>query len=268
MYSYFFYIRGTEGDLSRFARVGAYPRLCTFEYRVMSERDSAFCHWRRPVFPPSHKCRPFVMSDRPKVLTAATDDEVFVRVRSREGDEVTWTQQASCLAGTLRNWMSTTDDETPFPTDIPAPALCMLKAVCTHAGSTPAPILSSCSLDELMAVMSAANFLEADDAFRAGARQVHHPQRPAQTSSNHAPKDRPSESRGRTHAPSLVPPLGSSTRASSRARASRSCARCSVQSYVKNKACTAGQRRPSGLVGRGWPGLGAAWGGLGWPGVA
>ena len=119
------------------------------------------------------------MSDLPKLLTATEEEEeVVVRVRSREGDEVSWTQQASCLAGTLRNWMSTTDDETPFPTDIPAPALGMLKAVCTHAGSTPAPTLVSCSLDELMAVMSAANFLEADDAFRAGARQVHHPQRP------------------------------------------------------------------------------------------
>ena len=100
------------------------------------------------------------------------DAEVVVRVRSCEGDEVTWTQQASCLAGTLRNWMSTTDDATPFPTEIPAAALCMLKAVCTHAGSTPAAIMSSCSLDELMAFMSAANFLEADDAFRAGARQL------------------------------------------------------------------------------------------------
>ena len=129
-------------------------------------------------------CRP-LMSDLPKLLTATEEEEeVVVRVRSREGDEVTWTQQASCLAGTLRNWMSTTDDETPFPTDIPAPALCMLKAVCTHAESTPAPILSLCSLDELMAVMSAANFLEADDAFRAGARQVHTPSdplKPAQT---------------------------------------------------------------------------------------
>ena len=117
------------------------------------------------------------MSEYPKD-TVGDHEEVVVRVRSREGDEVTWTQQASCLAGTLRNWMSTTDDETPFPTDIPAPALGMLKAVCTHAGSTPAPTLVSCSLDELMAVMSAANFLEADDAFRAGAQQVHHPQRP------------------------------------------------------------------------------------------
>ena len=93
-------------------------------------------------------------------------------MRSREGDEVTWTQQVSCLAGTLSNWMSTTNDDTPFPTDIPSPALCMLKAIFTHARSTPAPILSSCSLEELMAVMSGANFLEANDAFRAGARQL------------------------------------------------------------------------------------------------
>jgi len=98
--------------------------------------------------------------------------EVVVRVRSREGDEVTWTQQVSCLAGTLSNWMSTTNDDTPFPTDIPSQALCMLKAIFTHARSTPAPILSSCSLEELMAVMSGANFLEANDAFRAGARQL------------------------------------------------------------------------------------------------
>ena len=31
----------------------------------------------------------------------------------------------------------------------------MLKAVCTHAGSTPAPIMTSCSLDELMADVEA-----------------------------------------------------------------------------------------------------------------
>ena len=29
-------------------------------------------------------------------------------------------------------------------------------------------------------------------------------------------------------------------------------------SYVENKACMAGQYRPSGLIGRGWPKLGPA----------
>ena len=191
-----------------------------------------------------------MVSDLPKV---ETDDEqvVVVRVRSREGDEVTWTQQASCLAGTLRNWMSTTDDETPFPTEIPAPALCMLKAVCTHARSTPAPVLSSCSLDELMAVMSAANFLEADDAFSAGARQVHHRQPAAQTSSNQL-KPRPggyAECIARVHSRSYSRPTPWQLNARFLAGKSVEELRSVLGAQPcqeQGKACTAGQRRPSG----------------------
>ena len=202
-----------------------------------------------------------MVSDLPKV---ETDDEqvVVVRVRSREGDEVTWTQQASCLAGTLRNWMSTTDDETPFPTEIPAPALCMLKAVCTHARSTPAPVLSSCSLDELMAVMSAANFLEADDAFSAGARQVHHRQPAAQTSSNQL-KPRPggyAECIARVHSRSYSRPTPWQLNARFLAGKSVEELRSVLGAQPcqeQGKACTAGQRRPSGVA-RGWPGPGAA----------
>ena len=94
----------------------------------------------------------------------------LVRVRSREGEELTCTREAARRAGTLSNWMDNTADEGAFPAEaIPAAVLRVILGFCEDDESSP---LASHSVAELLAVMEGANWLDAPDAFSAAARQL------------------------------------------------------------------------------------------------
>ena len=96
----------------------------------------------------------------------------LVRVRSREGEELTCTREAARRAGTLSNWMDNTADEGQgaFPAEaIPAAVLRVILGFCEDDDSSP---LASHSVAELFAVMEGANWLDAPDAFSVAARQL------------------------------------------------------------------------------------------------
>eukprot|EP00964_Phaeocystis_antarctica_P075959 scaffold46953_cov62-Phaeocystis_antarctica.AAC.1 len=100
-----------------------------------------------------------------------SEEEPPVRVRSREGEEVTCSRKAARRAGALSDW---TDESGDTPGDgchdiIPAADLRVILGLCEDDDSSQ---LASHTAEELAAVMTGANCLDAPDAFRAAARQL------------------------------------------------------------------------------------------------
>ena len=95
-------------------------------------------------------------------------EEARVRVRSREGEELTCTRKAARRSSTLSNWIDNTADEGAFQAKaITVAVLRVILGFCEDDESSP---LASHSVAELFAVMEGANWLDAPDAF-AAARQ-------------------------------------------------------------------------------------------------
>ena len=92
-----------------------------------------------------------------------------VRVRSREGAEVTCSREAARSAGTLRDMIDDSADGI-CPVDVPAAALRVILDACNHADGGFSRMASHSS-EELVAVMVGANYLDAPGAFSAAARQ-------------------------------------------------------------------------------------------------
>ena len=92
-----------------------------------------------------------------------------VRVRSREGEEVTCSREAARSAGTLRDMIDDSADGI-CPVDVPAVDLRVILDACNHADGGFSR-MSSHSSEELVAVMVGANYLDAPGAFSAAARQ-------------------------------------------------------------------------------------------------
>ena len=93
-----------------------------------------------------------------------------VRVRSREGEEVDCSRMAARSAGTLRHMIDDTA-EGICPVDVPVVVLRVVLDACNHDDSGFSRMASH-SLEELVAVMTGANFLDAPGAFSAAARQL------------------------------------------------------------------------------------------------
>ena len=93
-----------------------------------------------------------------------------VRLRSREGEEVDCSWKAARSAGTLRHMMDDTADGI-CPVDVPVVVLRVILDACNHDDSGFSRMASH-SLEELVAVMTGANFLDAPGAFSAAARQL------------------------------------------------------------------------------------------------
>jgi hypothetical protein len=92
-----------------------------------------------------------------------------VRVRSREGEEVTCSREAARSAGTLRDMIDDSADGI-CPVDVPAVDLRVILDACKHADGGFSRMASHSS-EELVAVMVGANYLDAPGAFSAAARQ-------------------------------------------------------------------------------------------------
>ena len=99
----------------------------------------------------------------------SSEEEPPVRVRSREGVEVTCSRKAARRAGTLSNWMDDTAGEQAFRGDVPVVDLRMILGLCEDDDSSQ---LASHSVEELIAVMVGANCLDAPGAFSAAAREL------------------------------------------------------------------------------------------------
>eukprot|EP00964_Phaeocystis_antarctica_P129944 scaffold93775_cov62-Phaeocystis_antarctica.AAC.6 len=97
-------------------------------------------------------------------------EEPPVQVRSREGEEVTCSREAARSAGTLRHMMEDSADGS-CPVDVPAADLRVILDACNHDDGG-FSLMASHSLEELVAVMVGANFLDAPGAFSAAARQL------------------------------------------------------------------------------------------------
>ena len=93
-----------------------------------------------------------------------------VRVRSREGELLSCTPKAARSAGTLRHMMDNSAGGS-CPVDVPAVALRVVLDACNDDDSGFSRMASH-SLEELFAVMVAANYLDAPGAFSAAARQL------------------------------------------------------------------------------------------------
>jgi hypothetical protein len=102
--------------------------------------------------------------------SAMSEEEPRVRVRSHEGEELTCSRKAASRAGTLSGWIDNTTDDGSFPTDLTAADLRVILGLCEDDDSS---ALASHSLEELVAVMTGANYLDAPVAFSAAARQFH-----------------------------------------------------------------------------------------------
>ena len=98
-------------------------------------------------------------------------EEAVVRVCSREGEEVTCSRKAARSAGTLRHMMEDSADGGSCPVDVPAAVLRVILDACNHDDSGFSRMASH-SLEELVAVMTGANYLDAPGAFSAAARQL------------------------------------------------------------------------------------------------
>jgi len=96
-------------------------------------------------------------------------EELLVRVRSREGEEVTCSRDAARSAGTLRDMIDDSADGI-CPVDVPAAALRVILDACNHDDGGFSRMASHSS-EELVAVMVGANYLDAPGAFSAAARQ-------------------------------------------------------------------------------------------------
>ena len=101
----------------------------------------------------------------------SSEEERPVRVRSSEGEEVTWSREAARRAGALSDW---TDESGDTQCDgchdiVPAAVLRVILGLCEDDDSSR---LASHSAEELVAVMTGANCLDAPDAFRAAAREL------------------------------------------------------------------------------------------------
>jgi len=92
-----------------------------------------------------------------------------VRVRSREGEDVTCSREAARSAGTLRDMIDDSADGI-CPVDVPAADLRVILDACTHDDGGFSRMASHSS-EELVAVMVGANYLDAPGAFSAAARQ-------------------------------------------------------------------------------------------------
>ena len=100
-----------------------------------------------------------------------SEEERPVRVRSLEGEEFTFSREAARRAGALSDW---TDESGDTPGDgchdtVPAADLRVILGLCEDDDGSR---LASHSAEELIAVMTGANCLDAPDAFRAAARQL------------------------------------------------------------------------------------------------
>ena len=104
----------------------------------------------------------------PSVLTM--EEKPPVRVRSREGELLSCTPKAARSAGTLRHMMDNSAGGS-CPVDVPAVALRVVLDACNDDDSGFSRMASH-SLEELFAVMVAANYLDAPGAFSAAASQL------------------------------------------------------------------------------------------------
>ena len=98
------------------------------------------------------------------------EEERPVRVRSREGELLSCTPKAARSAGTLRHMMDNSAGGS-CPVDVPAVALRVVLDACNDDDSGFSRMASH-SLEELFAVMVAANYLDAPGAFSAAASQL------------------------------------------------------------------------------------------------
>ena len=88
----------------------------------------------------------------------------------REGEEVDCSRMAARSAGTLRHMIDDTA-EGICPVDVPVVVLRVILDACNHDDSGFSRMASH-SLEELVAVMVSANFIDAPGAFSAAARQL------------------------------------------------------------------------------------------------
>ena len=98
-------------------------------------------------------------------------EESSVRVVSREGEDVTCSRKAARSAGTLRHMLEDSADGGNCPVDVPAAVLRVILDACNQDDSGFSRMASH-SLEELVAVMTGANYLDAPGAFSAAVRQL------------------------------------------------------------------------------------------------
>ena len=101
--------------------------------------------------------------------SAMSEEEPRVRVRSREDEELTCSRKAARRAGTLSGWIEDTTDDGSFRTNLTAADLRVILGLCEDDDSS---ALASHSLEELVAVMTGANYLDAPVAFGQGRAHI------------------------------------------------------------------------------------------------
>ena len=92
-----------------------------------------------------------------------TDEQHTVRVRTSDDHQTLWSQKAVQRAGTLSDMHLHTDSDGVLVVDRPAPAVCVVAAICESADESMYSV-ADVALGQLMNAMEAAHYLAADGA--------------------------------------------------------------------------------------------------------
>ena len=103
--------------------------------------------------------------------TMSTEEQLTIRVRTSDDQEIIWSQKAVQRAGTLSDMHVHADSDGVLIVDRPAPAVCVVTSICESEDESVYSV-ADVALDQLMNAMEAAHYLAADGAFSCLANEL------------------------------------------------------------------------------------------------
>ena len=98
----------------------------------------------------------------------STEEQLTIRVRTSDDQEIIWSQKAVQRAGTLSDMHVHADSDGVLIVDRPAPAVWVVASICESADESVYSVddvrVKYIALDQLMDAMEAAHYLAADGA--------------------------------------------------------------------------------------------------------
>ena len=101
----------------------------------------------------------------------STEEQLTIRVRTSDDQEIIWSQKAVQRAGTLSDMHVHADSDGVLIVDRPAPAVCVVTSICESEDESVYSV-ADVALDQLMNAMEAAHYLAADGAFSCLANEL------------------------------------------------------------------------------------------------
>ena len=99
------------------------------------------------------------------------EEQITIRVRTSDNQEMLWSQKAVQRAGTLSDMHLHADSDGVLVVDRPAPAVCVVAAICESADESVYSV-ADVALEKLVDAMEAAHYLAADGVFSCLANEL------------------------------------------------------------------------------------------------